>query len=147
MEAKLSFLQKDKGLEVGREVGEGEALSPTGTPGCLSGQQRLSTSKKWYVQSLWRRISIHAPLLRQEGVFLKDWNSPVLSARDRVSQFWKSIKLRSEKMTKNKENQKTPLINTAKMRAALTVSSRKQLWPGISLLCKRQFNGQIFVRH
>lgn len=37
---------------------------------------------------------------------------------------------------KNKENQKTPLINTDKMRVALTVSSRKQVWPGISLFYK-----------
>ena len=33
------------------------------------------------------------------------------------------------------------------MRVALTVNSRKQAWPGISLFYISQFNGQVFARH
>lgn len=47
---------------------------------------------------------------------------------------------------KNKEKQKILLINSAKMKVALTANSRKQVWPEISLFYICQFNGQIFCQ-
>lgn len=41
------------------------------------------------------------------------------------------------------EKQKILLINSAKRRIALTVNSRKQVWPGIPLFYISQFNSQI----
>lgn len=63
------FQKRDK--EEGRELREGNALSPTHSWVSVWAAEAKHV-REINVQPLQRRISIHAPLLRQEGEFLKD---------------------------------------------------------------------------